>query len=214
MTGLHRQVTLSFMMVGHTKFAPDWCFGLFKQRYRRTFVSSLDDVADVVNSLADVNVAQLVGTQNGETVVPMYDWTTFLGYHFRNVPQLKTFHHFTFSAQHPGVVVTKVYSDSAGTKFTMLHDMEWCPTPDELPPMVTPLGLSSTRQWYLYREIREYCKDGTEDSVCPKPSVPQDEEECSAEEETSGVIVPQAKRARRCGKCGGEGHNRRTCSDN
>ena len=95
------------MLVGHTKFAPDWCFGLFKQRYRRTFVSSLDDVADVLNSSADVNVAQLVGTQNGETVVPMYNWTTFLGDHFRNVPHMKTFHHFTFSAQHPGVVVTK-----------------------------------------------------------------------------------------------------------
>ena len=143
----------------------------------------------------------------------MYNWTTFLGDHFRNVPQLKTFHHFTFSAQYPGVVVTKVLSDSAGTKFTMLHDMEWCPTPDELPPTITPLSLSSTRQWYLYRGIREYCRHGTEDSVCPKPSVSEDEEECSAEEETSGEIVPQAKRARRCGKCGGEGHNRRTCSN-
>ena len=57
---------------------------------------------------------------------------------------------------------------------------------DELPPTITPLGLFSTRQWYLYREIREYCRHGTEDSVCPKPSVPEDEEECSVEEETSG----------------------------
>ena len=102
-------------------------FWTVQTKYRRTFVSLLDDVADVVNTSADVNVAQ---TQNGETVVPMYNWTTFLGDHFRNVPQLKTFHHFTFSAQHPGVVLTKVYSDSAGTKFTMLHDVEWCPTPD------------------------------------------------------------------------------------
>ena len=60
LTGLHRTVRMSFMLVGHTKFAPDWCFGLFKQRYRRTFVSSLDDVVDVVNTSADVNVAQLV----------------------------------------------------------------------------------------------------------------------------------------------------------
>ena len=101
------------------------CVYIHTSTYRRTFVNSLDDVADVVDSSADVNVAQLVGTQNGETVVPMYDWTTFLGDHFRNVPQLKTFHHFTFSAQYPGVVVTKVLSDSAGKKFAMLHDMEW-----------------------------------------------------------------------------------------
>ena len=98
----------------------------------------------------------------------------------------------------------------------MLRDMEWCRTQDELPATITPLGLSSTRQWYLYREIHEYCRHVTEDLVCPKPSV-DDEEECSdgaAEEETSEAIVPQAKRARRCGKCGGEGHNRRTCNDN
>ena len=28
--------TLSFLPVGHTKFAPDWCFGLLKRAYRRT----------------------------------------------------------------------------------------------------------------------------------------------------------------------------------
>ena len=69
LAGLHRTITLSFMLVGHTKFSPDWCFGLFKQRYRRTFVSCLQDVVDVVNSSADVNMAQLVGTQSGEPVV-------------------------------------------------------------------------------------------------------------------------------------------------
>ncbi len=54
------------LLVGHTKYSPDWCFGLFKQRYRRCYVSSLHDVADAVNSSADVNTAQLVGTQEGE----------------------------------------------------------------------------------------------------------------------------------------------------
>ena len=78
-------------LVGHTKFAPDWCFGLFKQRYRRTFVSSLDDVVDVVNTSADVNVAQLVGTQSGEPVVPVYNWASYLGVHFRSIPHLKQY---------------------------------------------------------------------------------------------------------------------------
>ena len=27
MSGLHKNITLSFLVVGHTKFAPDWCFG-------------------------------------------------------------------------------------------------------------------------------------------------------------------------------------------
>ena len=36
LTGLHKEVKISFLPVGHTKFAPDWCFGLLKQRFLRT----------------------------------------------------------------------------------------------------------------------------------------------------------------------------------
>ena len=34
---LHRRIELYFLIAGHTKFSPDWCFGLFKQRYRRSY---------------------------------------------------------------------------------------------------------------------------------------------------------------------------------
>jgi hypothetical protein len=34
-TGLHKTITLNFLVAGHTKFAPDWCFGLLKQAFRR-----------------------------------------------------------------------------------------------------------------------------------------------------------------------------------
>ena len=33
MTGQHKEITLSFMIPGHTKFSPDWCFGLLKKKY-------------------------------------------------------------------------------------------------------------------------------------------------------------------------------------
>lgn len=36
LVGVHASVTLNFMVSGHTKFAPDWCFGLLKQSFRRT----------------------------------------------------------------------------------------------------------------------------------------------------------------------------------
>ena len=142
LTGLNRGITLSFMLVGHTKFSPDWCFGLFKQRYRRTFVSSLSDIANVVNTSADVNVAQLVGTQCGEPVVITYDWATFLRGHFRTLPQLKKYHHFLFKSANPGEITMKVYSDSVSTTFQMLADEDWCPRSHELPCIVSPAGLS------------------------------------------------------------------------
>ena len=32
LTGLLNNITLSFMIARHTKFSPDWCFGLLKKR--------------------------------------------------------------------------------------------------------------------------------------------------------------------------------------
>jgi hypothetical protein len=50
LTNRHTNITLSFLPVGHTKFSPDWCFGLLKRQYRRTKVGSLQAIAEVVNT--------------------------------------------------------------------------------------------------------------------------------------------------------------------
>ena len=64
MRGLHTEVTMNFMPAVHTKFAPDWCFGLLKRRFRRAEVSCLNDLCDVVTEstpVAKLNIPQLVG---------------------------------------------------------------------------------------------------------------------------------------------------------
>ena len=48
-SGLHEVITLNFMVKGHTKFLPDSGFGLLKQEFRRSEVSSLECMASVVN---------------------------------------------------------------------------------------------------------------------------------------------------------------------
>ena len=83
LVGLNKKITLSFLIVGHTKFSPDWCFGLLKQAYRRTKVRCLDDIVRVVEGSAVVNHAQLVGTQDGRVLVPTYDWASFFDKPFR-----------------------------------------------------------------------------------------------------------------------------------
>ena len=40
-TKRHSRITLSFLVVGHTKFSPDWCFGLLKRKFRQTHVTTL-----------------------------------------------------------------------------------------------------------------------------------------------------------------------------
>ena len=47
LTDRNRSIKISFLPVGHTKFSPDWCFGLIKQRFRKTDVGCLEDIATV-----------------------------------------------------------------------------------------------------------------------------------------------------------------------
>jgi len=73
MTNQHSQITLSFMILGHTTFSPDRCFGLLKKRYRRTKVGGLTNLCGVVNDLAVVNIAQPTGLEDGSVVVTTYN---------------------------------------------------------------------------------------------------------------------------------------------
>lgn len=78
---LHRRVSIHFLIVGHTKSSPDWCFGLLKQRLRRTLVSSLKELSACIEKrmLTRVNVAQITGLENELSIVPVYDnWQAFL----------------------------------------------------------------------------------------------------------------------------------------
>ena len=125
----------------------------------------------------------------------------------------------------PGVVTMKQYSDSNSTCFQIL------PSPDILPSVISPSGLSSARQWYLYNQIREFCRDGTQVLVCPHPLSETTNNVCLSSTTDAGGLPPitdgrqitddheceatgdeQSKRSRRCGNCGNVGHDRRTCN--
>ena len=69
LTGLHHNINISFVVIGHTKFAPNGCFGMLKRALRRTEVSSLADIEQVVQSSSVVIECQLVGNQTGEIIV-------------------------------------------------------------------------------------------------------------------------------------------------
>ena len=120
MVGLRHSITLSFLVVGHTKFSPDWCFGLLKQRFRCTKVGCLDDIVGVVNTSAKVNVAQLVGTQEGENLVPTYNWMGMFAGNLRKLTNLKAQRHFRFDATTPDVVYTKLASDATEESVDLL----------------------------------------------------------------------------------------------
>ena len=109
LTGLHNEIKISFLPVGHTKFSPDWCFGLLKQQHKKTTNDCLDDSVAAVNKSTTPNVAQLVGTQDGSSVVNMYNWAKhYEQYTIKTASKgIQQMHHFWFTSAHPGKLFIK-----------------------------------------------------------------------------------------------------------
>ena len=63
----------------------------------------------------------------------------------------------SFQQLRHGIVYIKESSSTAEREITLVRDDLWQPPPDELPPTVTPSGLSAERKQYLYEKIREFC---------------------------------------------------------
>ena len=215
MKGLHKSVRLSFMTVGHTKFSPDWCFGLLKQRMRHTKIDCLADIADVITKSAKVNEAQLVGSQSGEVIVKSYEWTGFLAPKFKRIKNITKQHHFEYTNDQ-GSITFREFSDSTNTDIKLLKDGASFSRSD-FPELILPRGLSLEREYYLYDKIAEYCSEETRDQVCPKPQFPwpSGSSRASSPARSTGSdeleTTPQ-KRQRTCGECREMGHNKRTCN--
>ena len=168
---LHESIKYSFLIAGHTKFGPDRSFGMIKRAYKVNFISSLYQFADMVDSssTSGVNKAQLVGTHNGRNIVPAYNWSSFLANYFIKLPNIKNYHHFRFSKDEPGKVYFKKFHNSPEESRMLLKNHAVLPPASTMPPKVNPEGLTQDRKQYLFREIRQFCKPGTEDLVAPQP---------------------------------------------
>ena len=220
MRGLHKSIKISFMVVGHTKFSPDWCFGLLKKRFRLTKVNTLDDLVQVVQTSAAVNEAQLVGSQAGEPIVTMYGWLGLLGPRLKKIPLITKQHHFEIMSTSPQSVLVKEFNDSDEKEYFLTSDLSIA---EELPEIIIPPGLSLQRKWYLYDKIREFCSLESRDLVCPRPDSPcprATPQPMSPQQPPSLLQLQPSmensqsvlqKRGRVCGNCGQTGHNKRTC---
>ena len=168
---LHDTILYSFLVAGHTRFGPDCCFGMIKNAHKVTYVSSLYELAHMVenSSSVGVNNAQLVGTHDGRIIVPVYDWVSFLERCFKRITNTKKNHHFRFSKESPGVVFCMEFVNSPEQSFLLLKNRAIVPPSSVLPSIVRPDGLSQEHKNYLCQEISQFCKPGTEDLVAPAP---------------------------------------------
>ena len=167
MMNLHNTILYSFLIAAHTKFGPDRCFGMIKKSYKLTYVSSIYELASLVEKSS--TTGNNVGTHDGRVIVPVYDWVSFLEPYFKKIPNIKKYHHFRFSKASPGMVFCKELVTSPKQPFMLLKDQANLRPSSVLPPTIRPDALSQERKNYLFREIRQFCKPGTEDLVAPAP---------------------------------------------
>ena len=176
--GFNSNIEVSFMLPYHTRFGPDWCFGLIKMKYKHSYISSISDLAEVVllSTTKEINIPQLISeSSSSNTLVPVRKWKIFLESYFKKISNLTRYHHFRMTSSEPGIVFVREFPSSPETRLNIVKDQAKIP---ELlssePELISPPGLSPERAWYLYENVRQHCEgDNNKDSTCPKPSVPK-----------------------------------------
>ena len=159
-TKRNHSIQVSFMLVGHTKFAPDRFFGLFKRQFRRATVDTMVDVMRVMkeSSVAGKNIPNPTVDALGQRNCEWYDWSSFLGEYFRTIPNITKYHHFSVSKENPGEIVCKKFAEDPEEHHTMFkRGVTASSITDTLPKVVKPKGLDAQRQWYLYEQVRPFC---------------------------------------------------------
>ena len=200
-------IELSFMLSGHTKFSPDRFFGLFKKAFRRSSVSTITEVAAVVDrsTTTGQNRHQLVRSPDASTLVNFYKWSAHL---FRPIPNITTYHNFRVNSSQPGTVFLRTYSDSDMTQCAILK-AGLSSVSTGMPEKTVIPGMSLERKWYLYEQIRQHCKSTlAADITCPKPSIPkQKSTTATTVTHTTNADVPSGSgRKRKCTQCHLSGH--------
>ena len=101
------------MIVCHTKFSPDSSFGHFKQKFRKTSVECLKDIASS-------NSFEMVDWENGVSLIPPYDWNSFFAPEMKKLKGIKKFQYFTFAHTEKGKVICAAELDSQTTTIDII----------------------------------------------------------------------------------------------
>lgn len=89
-------------------------------------VHCLDDLCHVVHTSTQrgINRAQIVGTEDGEVKVPVYNWQQFFDGWFCALQSIKSHQHFHFSSRSPGKVFIRKLLGDAEKEVNLACDAE------------------------------------------------------------------------------------------
>jgi len=139
----------------HTRFGPDWCFGLIKLTNFISFrISACCQYFHTKRNQSQL----IVDPVSKQTLVQVYYWKSYFEIYFRKVPNIISYHHLRFDATKPGLVFIKEFPSTAEKTIKIIKSQ--CTLHFEGTPLVlNPKCLAAERAWYLYKHIREHVSD-------------------------------------------------------
>lgn len=157
---LEQTILFNFLLTGHTKFAPDRFFGIFKAKYALSNIDTYEDLLQCVVESSPGGYNKVVSAEN----VTWYQWDTYFKLFYRPLVGITQFHHFIICTD---CVKAKKFADSENVdSFHLLLE----PIVSEMPKTIHPVGLTLERQWYIYQNLRSLVADPRKvDILAPKP---------------------------------------------
>lgn len=177
LSGLHTNIEMSFLIVGHTKFSPDSHFGFIKQRYRSSHIYTYEQLVKTIeeSTFAGYNKCHKFNQEEKQKKITYRNWSEWLSTYFKQIKGITDYHHFIIRSENKGFVVLKEDIESEGTLFELLKTPIDFKSSRMYPPLcLNPPGLSLERQWYLYEQIRMHIPNEVDkESTCPRPTSPK-----------------------------------------
>ena len=151
-TGFHTRITVNFMVPGHTKFICDAYFGIGKRAWHRSDADTVKEAMDVWAGASPRHL-QTVDARD----VTFRRWRSN-ALDLARIPNIKAQHHFLFQSERPWTVDIAI--DNVPTWTTVpLACAEPAALGFEALAVVPIQPLPPQRLWYLYKEVRVYCKE-------------------------------------------------------
>ena len=162
MLGWYNNITVNFMIPGHTKFICDSLFGKIKKTYRNQKVNTVDDVEEIINKSSKSNEGF---RYNGGIGWKWFDFQKmFSKENFLNLPHITKYHHFRFSnlPQDLGKVYCSENSGGVEICHKLLRNNSNFIINQKL-DTIDVMNISEERKKYLYQKIRQYVEDPYKD---------------------------------------------------
>ena len=118
--GKLQEISVNFMIPGHTKFMPDGFFGLLKRKLKKHHCDSWKQIPKLIeqSSIAEKkNKAKTYGSRMNQ--FQYYNLKAHFNGWFKEIPDITSYQHFRFSSLNPGFVFTRMQHNGP----EIMHDM-------------------------------------------------------------------------------------------